>query len=724
MKTRITLLMMLITVAIAAVGQDVQTVMEQLKKKYSEFYVTYESDNGGWFKVAKTERVYNANRTEITKVIPYYGACDKNGRELIPPAWKTLSRIGNMFIVTNKNGWYGVRGLHNEEILPCNYSTIMSFYYKEYDVPCFTVQMNKKWGLYNLNNRKLVVPCIYDEIDYDIRIAHFILTQNDYKGICNNEGRIMVAPNLYTTINTWYAKSSGGYFLVKIGDKGGAMDKNFKLVIPCEYDLDTGLFLKELMDSPLMRVEKNEKDGVYDISKQKEVVPCIYDDIDMDELRNGNSFIIHRPSGAKGQPGKVGIFDGKELKEILPCGKYPYIKNYNKEKQTVIVCKGLEYTYDEDNDKYTIRKQGKWGVYDLKKKKEIVPCKYDLLKQEEDGVYAFNKGCVISIKDDHDDFVYYEGGKWGYIDAMCNEIVAPQYDRVFDFKDGVAQVVKDGVNAFLEHPLKGTSLKLANGGDGSPIDKDIPTTSKKNENLFAFIIANENYTNFKGADYSINDGKVFAEYCKKTLGVPERNVRYYEDATYGNMLGAVKKLQDIADVYEGDAQIIFYYSGLGATDEKTTERYLLSTDASMLALDKTGYEVKNLLSTLNSANVQNMWVVIDAPFSNLDKNGQPLTANRGVAIKAKDVSAEGKTIVTMSCDGNQTAYSSKDYGHSLFTYALLEKLQQSKGNCTIKEMTDYATSWVKKNAMSAYDKMQTPKVIVSDKISAWDKVKF
>lgn len=606
------------------------------------------------------------------------------------------------------------------------YSYVDTFDYTENSVPCILVQSNQKWGIYDVKTNRLSLPCVYDEIKYDVRISRFIIKQNSFYGICDVNGRILLNPDTYTDINTWYTRASDGYFVVRIGNKDGAMDKQYKLVIPCEYNLDGGIYLKQLKDYRMIEVEKNDLRGVYDITKQKEIMACVYtSDLEIEKIAKGESFIVRRPGGAKGKPEKVGIFDGKELKEVVPCGKYSYLKNLNQEKQTVVVCKDMDFTYDEDNDTYTILKQGKWGVYDWKQKKEIIPCKYDLLKKEEGGIYAFNKGCVISIKDNTDDFVYCKGGKWGFIDAMCNEVVAPQYDRVFDFKDGVAQVVKDGVNTFLEHPLKGTNLKLANGGDGSPVDKDIPTTDKKNENLFAFIIANENYANFKGADFSVNDGKVFAEYCKKTLGVPEHNVRYYEDATYGNMVGAVKKLQDIADAYDGDAQIIFYYSGLGATDDKTSERYLLATDASMAALSKTGYEVKDLLNTLNAQNVQSMWVVIDAPFSNLDKTGQPLATSRGIALKPKDVTTEGKTIVTLSSDGSQTAYSSKNYGHSLFTYALLEKMKQSKGNCTIKEMTDYASSWVKRQAMSSFDKSQTPQVIVSEKMSAlWGQIKF
>ncbi len=602
--------------------------------------------------------------------------------------------------------------------------TVSDFEYTQGQTPYYDLFKNRKEGAYDPKRQRVVIPPIYDRLHYFNQLNVFRVQKGDYYGILDSNGRELLPCNRYTYIDLGYMKKMKGYCLVRIGEKCGAIDSLYREVVPCVYEEMNSYYLDKLKDHQICDISLNGLNGVYHIGQQKEIVPCVYTDIIADDIANGETFVVRRSGGGKGKPEKMGLFDGKTMKEVLPCGKYSYIKKYDKEKQTVQVCKGMDFSYDEESDKLVVHKQGKWGIYDVQKQKEIIPCKYDLIKTEEDGLYPFCKGCTITL-DGYADYVIVKGGKWGYIDAMCNEIIAPQYDWVEPFKDGVAQVKKDGVTSLLEHPLKGTSLKLANGGDGSPVDNDIPATDKKNENLFAFIICNENYANFKGADFSINDGKVFAEYCKKTLGVPERNVRYYEDATYGNMVGAVKKLQDIADAYDGDAQIIFYYSGLGATDDKTTERYLLATDASMAALSKTGYEVKDLLNTLNTQNVQHLWVVIDAPFSNLDKNGQPLLSGRGVAIKPKAVEAEGKTIVTMSSDGSQTAYSSKEYGHSLFTYALLEKLKQSKGDCTVKELTDYASTWVKRQAMSGFDKLQTPQVIVSDKMAnQWSNIKF
>ncbi len=56
----------------------------------------------------------------------------------------------------------------------------------------------------------------------------------------------------------------------------------------------------------------------------------------------------------------------------------------------------------------------------------------------------------------------------------------------------------------------------------SDVDIDIPKTRNENQNLFAVIIANENYQEEVNVDYALNDGEVFKTYCNKVLGIPEQ----------------------------------------------------------------------------------------------------------------------------------------------------------------------------------------------------------
>ena len=711
-------------------SQEDQSVTERLKSKYD--VVSYHSTDGGWYSIRNGK----------------WGACDLTGKEIFPPIWDAVYFHKTFYEVKN-NGKVGIRDLNNRELLPCTKYTAVRWYQKkdysgycevEIDgkkgvidkdnnevIPCLyddtsvyslkecnycVVKLNGKKGVVNKSNQ-IVIPCQYDDISiYSLKEGTTCnVKQNGKVGVYDIEKRQEVLPcTKYTAVRWYQKKNHGGYCEVEIDGKKGVIDKDNNEVIPCLYD-DTRYF--SLKEQPYCTVELKGKKGVADINGN-EIVPCKYDEVRDWQFKDGDFCEVKSLGG-------IGIVN-KKGEEVIPCWQYPYIR-FSSKSPFAIVSNNVDYERDKNAKITKINKSGKWGVFNLTTKKEIIPCKYDFVRPEEDGIFAFNVGGKNIIEKEYGTFGV-DGGKWGYVDTTGKEVIAAQYDNVTGFTDGVAQVMKSGIVSMLPHPLKGSSVKMANGGNIIAVDHNIPTMNRNNENTFAFIIANENYTHFSGADYSINDGKVFAEYCKKTLGIPENNVRYYEDATYGNIVSAVKKLQDIADVYEGDAKIIFYYSGLGATDEKSMEKFLLATDASLAALNSTGYSVSELLKVLNSLNVVCNWVILDAPFSNVDKNGNTLTEARGVALKAKAIVPNGNVIISQACDDMQVAYSSKQLGHGLFTYGLLEKLQQTKGECTIKEMNKYATDWVKKYAMSKFDKMQTPITNVSEKLDYIDNIKL
>ena len=90
------------------------------------------------------------------------------------------------------------------------------------------------------------------------------------------------------------------------------------------------------------------------------------------------------------------------------------------------------------------------------------------------------------------------------------------------------------------------------------IDLQIPQTTASNTNTFAVIIGNENYTQVAKVPYANNDAKVFAAYCRKTLGLPEKNVKVYTDATFGTILEAMNNISAIAKAFNGDLNVIFY----------------------------------------------------------------------------------------------------------------------------------------------------------------------
>ena len=85
-----------------------------------------------------------------------------------------------------------------------------------------------------------------------------------------------------------------------------------------------------------------------------------------------------------------------------------------------------------------------------------------------------------------------------------------------------------------------------------------------------------------------------------------------------------------------------------------------------------------------------------------------LASARGVAIKVKQSNLVGNIVVFSAAQGDETAYPYNEQKHGMFTYYLLKKLQESKGEATLGEISDFVTSEVRKQSIVINGKMQTP----------------
>lgn len=256
------------------------------------------------------------------------------------------------------------------------------------------------------------------------------------------------------------------------------------------------------------------------------------------------------------------------------------------------------------------------------------------------------------------------------------------------------------------------------------IDQNIPANATNNMNTFAVIIGNEKYGKVAQVPYANNDAKIFAEYCKKTLGLPAQNVKVYENASYGTMIGAVSNIQKIAKAYKGDINVIFYYAGHGIPDEATGDGYLLPVDADGLNM-RVCYPLSQLYKELGDMQVKSVTCFMDACFSGAQRGNGMIVAARGVAIKAKADAPQGNTVVFTAATDKQTAYPYKEKGHGMFTYYLLKKLRETKGDCTLGELGAYISDQVAKQAVVTNGKEQTPVVLTSQGIANdWKNLKL
>ena len=256
------------------------------------------------------------------------------------------------------------------------------------------------------------------------------------------------------------------------------------------------------------------------------------------------------------------------------------------------------------------------------------------------------------------------------------------------------------------------------------VDINIPVSSTSNDKTFAVIIGNENYQKVAKVTFAQNDARIFAKYCQNALGVPAKNVRFYTDASYGAMMSALKDIKQIAVAYKGDINVIFYYAGHGVPDETSHNAFLLPVDVDGSQTDLC-LSINKLYQELNSLNARKVVVFMDACFSGSQRGEGMLASARGVALKVKNETPQGNMVVFTAATGDQTAYPFQEKGHGLFTYFLLRKLQDTKGEATVGEIVDYVSEHVIQQSVVVNRKSQTPAVFPSASIGeAWKTMKL
>jgi hypothetical protein len=277
----------------------------------------------------------------------------------------------------------------------------------------------------------------------------------------------------------------------------------------------------------------------------------------------------------------------------------------------------------------------------------------------------------------------------------------------------VATISNPNAKTISATKVKPESRTLA-VGSASDVDHNIPQSKATAKNTFAIVIANENYKNVESVENAANDGKIVAQYLTTTLGIPQKQVFAYTNASYGEMVDALDKMQNIAKAYSGtNYNVIFYYAGHGVPDEQSHEAYLLPIDGKP-GNSAVNISLSKLYSTLGNLGASSVYVMLDACFSGSQRGDGMLAQARGVAIKAKAAEPQGNMIVLSAAQGDETAYPYQGKSHGLFTYYLLKKLQESSGNVTIGELSDYIIENVRKTSVLENNgKLQTPTVRAS-----------
>lgn len=251
----------------------------------------------------------------------------------------------------------------------------------------------------------------------------------------------------------------------------------------------------------------------------------------------------------------------------------------------------------------------------------------------------------------------------------------------------------------------------------SDVDIDIPYTGINNPNTFAVIIANENYGKLVNVPFARNDGETFQRYCMRTLGIPQKNILFYPDASYGAIREALSDLRMINEAVGGEMKLIFYYAGHGAPDDATLEPYIIPVDAARVSKDVC-LSLAALYKEIGNLKLSSATFFIDACFSGTTRDGGMIADVRGIAREPKKQGLSGNIAVISATSKDQTALPYNEKRHGMFTYYLLKHLQETKGQSSLSELNRYVQENVSRNSTIVNRKEQTPTINLSSTASS------
>lgn len=268
-----------------------------------------------------------------------------------------------------------------------------------------------------------------------------------------------------------------------------------------------------------------------------------------------------------------------------------------------------------------------------------------------------------------------------------------------------------GVEYNLPDSLKNKIYKFKNflRIDRDNVNLYIPKSENENSNTFVFIIDCFNYTGFD--EQILSDASLFSSYCDR-IGVIEDNFNHTFSATLDDLEEGIVSIRQTSEAYDGDLNIIFYYSGDAYTDKNSMEPYLIPVDGDSSRVE-TCFGLNRLVRELGSINAKSVLCFFETGF-NSDKN---IDTKPSTLIPKIDT-PQGNVVLFTAASGSGKAYIHEDENHGLLTFYLAKRLQVQTNSLSLGELFDYVYANVKKysfrNVYRIYNtEFQSPTVIAS-----------
>ncbi|MBQ9184159.1 MAG: WG repeat-containing protein [Neisseriaceae bacterium] len=332
------------------------------------------------------------------------------------------------------------------------------------------VERNKRYGLIDKSG-KIIIPPQYNELNYFtdklVRTRH----NNQYE-LFDTQG------NIISDKYDFIGNIDYGFAKIKQQDKYGLMDKNGKIIIPCEYD-DILTLTKE---PDLIAVKKNNAWGFVDKNNHT-VIPFVYEQVwhfhnGLAKIRNNQQYgmidltgkiIIPTQYQWLSDANEQGVMVFKQDNhfglinkdnQIFREAKSEKIADFNHiliKKETVSINKTAEENSPQDkqsdNTKYDFEKiDGKYVISEniLANKTVIITenNQYGLADATGKIILPVEYNYISVISEDR--FKIQKNKQYGIADSQGNILLSIEYDEIFDFEDGLATVKKNEKNGVVD----------------------------------------------------------------------------------------------------------------------------------------------------------------------------------------------------------------------------------------------------------------------------------
>ena len=711
-------------------------------KKYGKW--GFINKTGEWIIASKFEEAFSFSEgLAAVQFFGNWGYIDRTGEWVIQPAYKDAKPFSEGLACAMKNNTWGFIDKKGDWHIEPKLSVVSSF-----SDGIALIKDQDGFVFIDKNGEKILSQSFDRALPFSEGLAY--VNFNEYKGYIERNGSWLIKHD-YDEAYSF----SEGLALVKKGNKYGFIDQKGVLAIGAEFD-DANYFIEGLaavkrngrwgyinktggsviesrfdvalpFSNGLAVVKSGGQFGLIDKSGEWAMAPTYSGlgrytkALSLEELVEDFVKTMYADWQLKGEFEKTSAYMFRVSEE----NRNTQIEQFSQQAMLSLAKRQVKYDqatiglYDADFEKFNVFIPGAKSI--------MLPVPLELAKEVKDNwneVWLGNPSYSLS----GDEFLIttletkYKEHQFNY-DVAEDFHLSPNPSLDLNFNEISYSFPQINSSTGVAAP----SLIIAGQSD---VDIDIPITNMSNKKTFALVIGNEDYSSFQmdlntstNVDFAAIDAKIFKKYLVSTLGVPDENITLLTNATAGQMKQSIARLSAIAEAFEGEAKLIFYYAGHGLPSEESDEPYLMPVDVSSSNLDY-ALKLEDVFNKLTEHTTQRVTVFLDACFSGGARN-QGLVAARGVRIKPKSPFVMGKLVVFSATSEDQAAHPYREKAHGIFTYYLLKGLQISNGEMSYGELEDFVRTNVMRKSVLVNNKVQTPEVKVSPVFEyAWQEMRF